>query len=77
MDNTDISQYFKSRSDMYVFILVHTDGETRSKLLSIRYGHFSSKERAKKWYDKIYVEVKDHDKAVEKLTEIYECMTDY
>lgn len=72
----DSLKYFKSEKDMYVFILLKTDGRIRCDLLKIKRYHYSSKTAAKKWFDKIHEIIKDNNEAVEVLKEIYNNMTD-
>jgi len=48
-------EYFKSKMDMYVFILLHTDGENRCDLLGITNELYHDSVKALAWYKSIFM----------------------
>lgn len=83
-------EYFKSEREKYIFILLETDGKTRSKLLGITDDMYGSKKMATEWYEKIrhviesgtgenlgMIQYSQSNMAIQKLTKIYKIITDY
>lgn len=70
------NEFFKSESKFYIFALLNTEGETRSKLLKMTYTCYAKKEMAVKWYNNILEIIKEENnqEAEEKLKELYENM---
>lgn len=52
-------EYFKSKLDMYVFILLHTDGESRCDLLGITNDLYHDSDKALAWYKPIFMYLVD------------------
>lgn len=75
--------YFKSEYHRYMFILLHTDGRSRNKLLGIKPIMYCDKKHAKRWYKSICLIIHpdknpgayDSAAAMAKLTELYKILT--
>lgn len=76
--------YFKGEAEKLIFALVELDGMCQNRQLGINRSHFSSKDNAHRWLDKIasiiHPDTCNHPKAKQafrELSEIYENMTGY
>lgn len=77
-------EYFKSRTDEYVFYLLEMDGKKRAEKLAINRKCYINAVEAKKWRNKIAKELhpdkSNHEKATEataKLNQLYKEMVGY
>jgi len=71
--------YFKDETSKYIFFLVELGGKTQLDFLGIDPSHYSNKEKAKNWYNKIkkIIEKSGHskvDEAMVSLEKLYKGM---
>ncbi|AKC57513.1 hypothetical protein KST10_03660 [Fusobacterium animalis] len=71
--------YFKNETSKYIFFLVELKGKIQLDFLGIDPGHYSNKEKAKNWYNKIknIIEKSEHskvDEAIASLEKLYKGM---
>lgn len=71
--------YFKDDTSKYIFFLVELKGKPQLDFLGIDPGHYSNKEKAKNWYNKIkkIIEKSGHskvDEAMVSLEKLYKGM---
>ncbi|ALQ36174.1 hypothetical protein [Fusobacterium hwasookii] len=71
--------YFKDETSKYIFFLVELGGKPQLDFLGIDPGHYSNKEKAKNWYNKIkkIIEKSGHskvDEAMVSLEKLYKGM---
>ena len=71
--------YFKDEVSKYIFFLVELEGKVQLDFLGIDPGHYSNKEKAKNWYNKIknIIEKSEHskvDEAIASLEKLYKGM---
>lgn len=71
--------YFKDETSKYIFFLVELKGKPQLDFLGIDPGHYSNKEKAKNWYNKIkkIIEKSRHskvDEAMVSLEKLYKGM---
>ncbi|WP_405351973.1 hypothetical protein [Fusobacterium animalis] len=71
--------YFKDETSKYIFFLVELKGKPQLDFLGIDPGHYSNKEKAKNWYNKIkkIIEKSGHskvDEAMVSLEKLYKGM---
>lgn len=78
------NDYFKSKTDEYIFYLLEMDGKQRAEKLKINRNCYLSKVEAKKWRNKIAKELhpdkSNHKKATQaaaKLNQLYKEMIGY
>ena len=59
--------YFKDETSKYIFFLVELRGKPQLDFLGIDPGHYSNKEKARNWYNKIknIINNSEHPKANE------------
>ncbi len=64
--------YFKDEVSKYIFFLVELRGKPQLDFLGIDPSHYSNKEKAKNWYNKIknIVEKSEHSKVDEAMTSL-------
>ncbi|GAB6264515.1 DnaJ domain-containing protein [Photobacterium sp. R1] len=75
--------YFKSRKDKLMFLLLEVDGKRRNQLLGITPNMYDDGQAAKKWYKSLSLQVhpdknpgdENAAKAFDKLNELYTMMT--
>lgn len=58
----NIEEYFKSKADMYLFIIEFTDGKTRNSLLGITDDLYENYEKASIWYHAILAELESAER---------------
>ncbi|MEG0856747.1 MAG: hypothetical protein RSG52_09720 [Terrisporobacter sp.] len=80
-NNINTSAFFTSQASEYIFYLTELDGELRMKKLGITKSHFTNKNKAKTWRDKIskeiHPDINNHPKsslAMSKLNDMYSSM---
>ncbi|WP_338952972.1 hypothetical protein [Fusobacterium nucleatum] len=71
--------YFKNETSKYIFVLVELEGKIQLDFLGIDPSHYSNKEKAKNWYNKIknIIEKSEHskvDEAMASLEKLYKGM---
>ena len=71
--------YFKNETSKYIFVLVELEGKIQLDFLGIDPSHYSNKEKAKNWYNKIkkIIEKSGHskvDEAMVSLEKLYKGM---
>lgn len=71
--------YFKDEVSKYIFFLVELEGKIQLDFLGIDPSHYSNKEKAKNWYNKIknIIEKSEHskvDEAMASLEKLYKGM---
>ena len=71
--------YFKDETSKYIFFLVELKGKPQLDFLGIDPSHYSNKEKAKNWYNKIkkIIEKSGHskvDEAMISLEKLYKGM---
>ena len=71
--------YFKDETSKYIFFLVELRGKPQLDFLGIDPSHYSNKEKAKNWYNKIknIIEKSEHskvDEAISSLEKLYKGM---
>ena len=71
--------YFKDETSKYIFFLVELGGKPQLDFLGIDPSHYSNKEKAKNWYNKIkkIIEKSGHskvDEAMVSLEKLYKGM---
>ena len=71
--------YFKNETSKYIFVLVELEGKIQLDFLGIDPSHYSNKEKAKNWYNKIknIIEKSEHskvDEAIASLEKLYKGM---
>ena len=71
--------YFKDETSKYIFVLVELEGKIQLDFLGIDPSHYSNKEKAKNWYNKIknIIEKSEHskvDEAMASLEKLYKGM---
>ena len=78
-------EYFKSKRDRIIFLLLEVDGKRRNRLLGISPEMYDDKDAAKKWYkslcayvhpDKFPNDYRSKD-AFCKLTDLYDLMVEF
>ena len=71
--------YFKDEVSKYIFFLVELKGKVQLDFLGVDPSHYSNKEKAKNWYNKIknIIEKSEHskvDEAIVSLEKLYKGM---
>ena len=71
--------YFKDETSKYIFFLVELRGKPQLDFLGVNLSHYSNKEKAKNWYNKIknIIEKSEHskvDEAIASLEKLYKGM---
>ncbi len=71
--------YFKNETSKYIFVLVELEGKIQLDFLGVDLSHYSNKEKAKNWYNKIknIIEKSEHskvDEAMASLEKLYKGM---
>ena len=71
--------YFKNETSKYIFVLVELEGKIQLDFLGVDLSHYSNKEKAKNWYNKIkkMIEKSGHskvDEAIVSLEKLYKGM---
>ena len=64
--------YFKDETSKYIFFLVELEGKIQLDFLGIDPSHYSNKDKAKNWYNKIkkIIEKSGHSKVDEAMTSL-------
>lgn len=64
--------YFKDEVSKYIFFLVELEGKPQLDFLGVDPSHYSNKEKAKNWYNKIknIIEKSEHSKADEAMASL-------
>lgn len=74
------NDYFLSEGCAIIFILVHIDGKTRMQLLNVNITHYSTRNKADEWFNRIKLLLKterihaDYESAMKEAECIYENM---
>lgn len=72
----DLVSYFKSKSDAYIFALLHTARVTRNDILGLEKAHFGNKKLAAKVRDEVIAELEksdseEKDMAIKAMKDLY------
>ena len=64
--------YFKDETSKYIFFLVELEGKIQLDFLGVNPSHYSNKEKAKDWYNKIkkIIQKSGHSKADEAMASL-------
>lgn len=72
----DFTSYFKSKSEAYIFALLHTARVTRNDILGLEKAHYGNKKLAAKLRDEVIAELEksdseEKDMAIKAMKDLY------